>query len=127
MLRWIMYLDTYDLEFVHRDGKLHSNEDGLSRKPSRKCKYEECPDCGDNDKKCQDCRADEALEVGAILNDSVLPCVRDMNTSNDALAWLGSRVENQMAEWQSQDQCIHQIRDEDDVKNTSPCGTCGMS
>ena len=49
LARWLSVL--YDFETQHRKGALHSNDDGLSRQPPRKCKRGDCEDCalsGDN-------------------------------------------------------------------------------
>ena len=45
--RWLTILETYDFVVEHRKGSLHGNADGLSRKVTRPCKRETCPDCGD--------------------------------------------------------------------------------
>jgi len=47
--RWISIIDTYDIDIQHRKGNLHRNADGLSRKPNRKCKRQNCPDCTEMD------------------------------------------------------------------------------
>jgi hypothetical protein len=41
LARWLASLQTYDFSIIHRQGKLHSNADGLSR--CTKCKNEACP------------------------------------------------------------------------------------
>ena len=51
LARWLSVLSSYDFETQHRKGALHSNADGLSRQPPRKCKRGDCEDCalsGDN-------------------------------------------------------------------------------
>ena len=45
LARWLSVLSTYDYEVQHRKGTLHSNADGLSRMPPRKCKREDCEEC----------------------------------------------------------------------------------
>ena len=40
MARWLQTLDTYDLQEVHRPGRVHWNVDGLSRRP-----HSPCPQC----------------------------------------------------------------------------------
>lgn len=47
--RWIWSLDTYDFDIVNRKGTLHGNADGLSRRPSKKCKRSDCPQCNNKD------------------------------------------------------------------------------
>ncbi len=43
--RWIARLQPFDFAIVHRPGKHHSHEDGQSRRTSRPCKREACPQC----------------------------------------------------------------------------------
>ncbi len=43
--RWITRLQPFDFAIVHRPGKHHSHADGLSRRTSRPCKRETCPEC----------------------------------------------------------------------------------
>ncbi len=43
--RWIARLQPFDFAIVHRPGKHHSYADGLSRRTSRPCKRETCPEC----------------------------------------------------------------------------------
>ena len=45
LARWLSVLTTYDCKVKHRNGTLHSNADGLSRMPLRKCKREDCEEC----------------------------------------------------------------------------------
>lgn len=48
MARWIEVLSTYDMEIQHRQGRLHSNADALSRRP---CVDVECSYCDKVNKK----------------------------------------------------------------------------
>ncbi len=43
--RWITWLQPFDFKIVHRPGKHHSHADGLSRRTSRPCKRDTCPEC----------------------------------------------------------------------------------
>ena len=43
--RWIVRLQPFDFAIVHWPGKHHSHADGLSRRTSRPCKRETCPEC----------------------------------------------------------------------------------
>ncbi len=43
--QWIARLQPFDFAIVHRPGKHHSHPDGLSRRTSRPCKRETCPEC----------------------------------------------------------------------------------
>ena len=45
LARWLSVLSNYDFEVQHRRGALHSNADGLSRIPSRRCKHDDCEEC----------------------------------------------------------------------------------
>ena len=42
--RWIIGLQPFDFKIVLRPGKHHSHADGLSRRTSRPCKRDKCPD-----------------------------------------------------------------------------------
>ncbi len=42
--RWITWLQPFDFKIVHRPGKQHSHADGLSRRTSRPCKRDTCPE-----------------------------------------------------------------------------------
>lgn len=53
LARWLSFLETYDFEIKHMKGSLQGNADGLSRRPSRRCKRLDCSQCYDmlqNDK-----------------------------------------------------------------------------
>ncbi len=43
--RWIARLQPFDFAIVHRPRKHHSHADGQSRRTSRPCKRETCPEC----------------------------------------------------------------------------------
>ncbi len=43
--RWITRLQPFDFKIVHQPGKHHSHADGLSRRMSRPCKCDTCPEC----------------------------------------------------------------------------------
>lgn len=45
LARWISLLETYDFTIEHRKGNLHGNADGLSRRPRKRCKRENCRQC----------------------------------------------------------------------------------
>ncbi len=51
LARWMSILANYEMNIVHRQGKLHSNADSLSR-IVRKCKREDCEDCALNTRDC---------------------------------------------------------------------------
>ncbi len=42
---WITHLQPFDFKIIHRPGKHHSHDDGLSRRTSRSCKRDTCPEC----------------------------------------------------------------------------------
>jgi hypothetical protein len=53
LARWLSVLSEYDLEFVYRPGKLHTNADGLSRqRRTAPCKRLDCPDLGHLSPQC---------------------------------------------------------------------------
>ncbi len=43
--RWITQLQPFNFKIVYRPGKHHSHTDGLSRRASRPCKRDTCPEC----------------------------------------------------------------------------------
>ncbi len=43
--RWISRLQPFDFTIVHRPGRHHSHTDGLSRRTSRPCERDTCPEC----------------------------------------------------------------------------------
>ena len=45
LARWISILENFDFEIQYRAGPKHGNADALSRRPPRKCKNINCPDC----------------------------------------------------------------------------------
>ena len=45
LARWLTTLETYNFEIQHRQGRDHSNADGLSRRSTRACPREDCDDC----------------------------------------------------------------------------------
>ena len=52
LARWLAVLSSYDFETQHRKGAIHSNADGLSRQPPRKCKRGDCEDCALESEHC---------------------------------------------------------------------------
>ena len=43
LARWLEVISSYDIEIVHRAGRIHANADALSRRPCRQCgRDEEC-------------------------------------------------------------------------------------
>ena len=46
LARWIATLSAFDFDVEHRPGVRHGNADGLSRIPRRRCKRDDCDDCG---------------------------------------------------------------------------------
>ena len=45
VVRWITRLQPFDFKIVHWPGKHHSHANGLSRRTSRPCKRDTCPEC----------------------------------------------------------------------------------
>ncbi len=43
--RWITRLQPFDFKIVYQPGKHPSHADGLSRRTSRPCKHDTCPEC----------------------------------------------------------------------------------
>ncbi|CAG2247528.1 unnamed protein product [Mytilus edulis] len=128
LARWITILETFDYALEHRKGSLHSNADGLSRRPHRKCVRTDCPDC-----------TNESLLVSNILREDakssffVTPLmatqenmedphasVQDLdiseeteNSQNENLFcnWLAFWTHEQIAEMQNRDPNIKKILD----------------
>lgn len=45
LVRWISLLETYDFTIEHSKGSHHGNAYGLSRRPRKRCKRENCCQC----------------------------------------------------------------------------------
>ncbi|VDI34880.1 Hypothetical predicted protein [Mytilus galloprovincialis] len=73
--RWISIIDTYDMEIQHRKGSLHTNADGLSRTPKRKCKRINCPEC-----------TEMKTDIEYFENVKTTDCIDDLNTVKDGHA-----------------------------------------
>ncbi|CAC5378633.1 unnamed protein product [Mytilus coruscus] len=70
--RWISIIDTYDMEIQHLKGSLHTNADGLSRTPKRKCKRINCPEC-----------TEMKTDIEYFENVKTTDCIDDLNTVKD--------------------------------------------
>ncbi|CAC5365137.1 unnamed protein product [Mytilus coruscus] len=73
--RWISIIDTYDMEIQHRKGSLHTNADGLSCTPKRKCKRINCPEC-----------TEMKTDIEYFENVKTTDCIDDLNTVKDGHA-----------------------------------------
>ncbi|CAC5414061.1 unnamed protein product [Mytilus coruscus] len=73
--RWISIIDTYDMEIQHRKGSLHTDADGLSRTPKRKCKRINCPEC-----------TKMKTDIEYFENVKTTDCIDDLNTVKDGHA-----------------------------------------
>ena len=111
--RWITYLDTFQIHWVHRKGIHHTNADSLSRSPpTRLCKYKDCPDCGVAREDC-DCNC-YRLSHNALLHTVFALGVsnnhaQSTNTNNNFDNWLGQWSNEQIREWQQGDTDISQF------------------
>ena len=114
VLRWIAYLDTFNIKWEHRKGLLHGNADGLSRQPppKRKCKYKECPDCGISEEEFP-CEC-------FVLRSEPLGCfqTKDGKATKKSLQdraaecfdnWLGQWSKEDMRTWQHEDVVLEQV------------------
>ena len=107
LARWLSVLDTYDYELEHRKGVHHGNADALSRKPSRHCKREDCPQCSTlfnvrvvrNKKK-------ERTSKNHLCVAAVSELKKETQTSDQ---WLEGWSREQLREWQSCDPDIKRI------------------
>jgi len=100
-MRWITYLDTFDIEWQHRRGVSHGNADGLSRKPpTRRCRCKECSDCG-NEVGCVKAvgEADEVEVVNQIGSGETEEKQIEEEFSN----WLEHWPKTQLSSWQQSD------------------------
>lgn len=116
LARWLSFLETYDFEIKHRKGSLHGNADGLSRRPSRRCKRLDCSQCYDNilqnDKDNSTEESDRQTSaysetVSAVTNKQSQENKSDLNLFSSN--WLGSDVDIKIL--QSEDKAIKTIRD----------------
>ena len=96
LARWLTFIEEFDYEIIHRDGKRHTNADGLSRRPDP---LNECPS------ELRDGRAGPEVED---------PCITSINQTDSPVQVRenltdGTDKENipsawsDMAEWQRDD------------------------
>ena len=52
LARWLELLSQFDMEIIHRPGRIHGNGDGLSRRPCPR----DCPTCTRGEKRIEDVR-----------------------------------------------------------------------
>lgn len=95
LARWLSFLETYDFEIKHRKGSLHGNADGLSRRPSRRCK------------RLDRQTSDYSETVSAVTNKQNQENESDLNLLSSN--WLGSDVDMKIL--QPEDKTLKTIRD----------------
>ena len=123
--RWIAYLDTFNIKWVHRKGELHVNADSLSRHiPKRKCNYSLCPDCGTNEEDfpCECMIIKDNTQTEILTPPKIQAHIYATQTNNDEELldnWLGKWTMSDMAEWQREDpdlQMMFSLKDRHDEK-----------
>ncbi len=98
--RWITRLHPFNFKIVHRPEKHHSHVDGLSRRTSRPCKRETCPECAPlfcqvtTEEQCKeyfDGYIEEAEDDSDIFRDSAAPktSVTEKEIAPELLWYLG--------------------------------------
>jgi transposase InsO family protein len=111
--RWLSVLNTYDFQLSYRKGSLHGNADGLSRRPPRKCKRRDCPDCNNNsinlvsviggqqarDRGCKQPRNTVDCAANTACNPASTAAV-------DASNWVDGWGSDQLRQWQEEDRPI---------------------
>jgi len=117
--RWIRVLDTHDMTLEHRRGSLHSNADGLSRRPHRKCIRDDCPDCTNSNlvsaRKNESCGCETVSEILAPVRviqpdpGKTQSIVQDEVEDDVVPNWLSLWSDEQISEWQNRDPDIKQI------------------
>ena len=75
LARWIDVLSTYDMDIVHRPGKLHQNADAMSRIPCHQCGYREI-----EEDKAVVMTATEAVDKEENLSGSELQTMQDKDS-----------------------------------------------
>ena len=104
VMRWISYLDTYEIHWEHRKGLKHGNADGLSRRsPTRCCKYEKCPDCGDASTFPVEVDGDDVEVINQVRSE----------TKEEAFSnWLETTYSSkQVGNWQNKDADLNEIKE----------------
>ena len=117
--RWISALDTFDFEITHRKGSLHGNTDALSRRPRRKCKRTDCPQC-QNGGDLSDCMVSVITRSKNAQSDATTVNVNNekqcadahvSNTSDDGTNRIITES-NWIQQWAKNDLENHQSNDE---------------
>ena len=95
MWRWLWILSTYDFDIVHRPGKQHKNDDGLSRRPCDKCRH------------CEQQEMKEKSEVSGCPRHSM----RAMDITSNDDQWCELWSVQQIREWQMADAVLSKVLD----------------
>lgn len=118
LARWPSFLETYDFEIKYRKGSLHGNADGLSRRPSRRCKIIDCKQCYGTLPNSKDKSSEESDRQNSACtenNQTVSAVTNKENQKNENYQtflcsnWLGTDVD--IERLQSEDGTIKTIRD----------------
>ncbi len=117
LARWLSVLETYDFDLKHRKGSQHTNADALSRRPKRRCKREDCPECRTADTIC-------AVRGRRPTGGAQMANVAELSTDGE---WLDCWSQAQIEEWQQQDsdirlvmQWLEQSTDRPEWKEVAP-------
>lgn len=118
LARWLSFLETYDFEIKHWKGSLHGNADGLSRRPSHRCKRLDCSQCYytlQNDKDNTTEESDRQTSAYSMTSETVSAVTNKQNQENESdlkllcSNWLGNDVDIEIL--QSEDKAIKTVRD----------------
>ena len=98
LARWILTLGAYDFKIEHRPGVKHGKADGLSRQV-RKCKREDCSDCGTNGD----------VAVSNVIVSAISKQPGQSSSDGSDCNWLDTYTDEQIKSWQSEDPDISAV------------------
>jgi len=107
--RWIEILGIYDLEVEHRQGRIHGNANGLSRRPCTNCSHCER---GERKGQCADQLNEEELvghEDGEDDDEYRCATATKKEEGSGMNSWLPKLSNTEMREAQLQDKCLGAI------------------
>lgn len=116
LARRLSFLETYDFEIKHRKGSLHGNADGLSSRPSRRCKRLDSSQCYDTLQNDKDNNTEDSdRQTYSMTSEPVSAVTNKQSRENESdlkvlsSNWLGNDVDIEIL--QSEDKAIKTIRD----------------
>lgn len=102
MARWLEVLNTYIFEVRHRPGRLHGNEDGLSRRPCFPCNH-----CNKQDQnEFNNTDIDRCVKITQKTDSS-----QNNETEKSSITWLVQKTKVEIKEAQKADQILTVLYD----------------